>query len=245
MKLQDKVAWVTGASSGIGEALVPALLARGARVVVSARRAEKLDALVARHGADKVASVPVDLTDLASLPEAARRATAAFGRVDALINNAGRSQRAAALDTSMEDVRGLMDLNFMAPVSLTRELAPAMVARGVGHISVVSSVAGYLSTPHRSTYSATKFAVRGYFDSLRAELHGTGVEVGIICPGYVRTDITRAALGEAGSAHGKTSDAIEAGRPELVIGGKETAGVYLARFSPGLVRRLAPRLKPD
>ena len=76
MKLQDKVAWVTGASSGIGEALVPALLARGARVVVSARRAEKLDALVARHGADKVASVPVDLTDLASLPEAARRATA-------------------------------------------------------------------------------------------------------------------------------------------------------------------------
>jgi short-subunit dehydrogenase len=150
----------------------------------------------------------------------------------------------------------------MAPVALTRALAPAMVARGVGHVSVVSSVAGYLSTPHRSTYSASKFAVRGYFDSLRAELHGTGVEVGIICPGYVRTDINRAALGEAGAAHGKTSDAIEgglsparvaeaivdaieSGRHELVVGGKETAGVYLARFAPSLARRLAPRFKPD
>ncbi|MCB9660590.1 MAG: SDR family NAD(P)-dependent oxidoreductase [Sandaracinaceae bacterium] len=262
MKLSEKVAWVTGASSGIGEALVPVLLARGARVVVSARRGDKLYALVQAHGAARVAAVPVDLNELASLDDAVRRAEAAFGRVDALINNAGRSQRAAALDTSMDDVRSLMDLNFMAPVALTRALAPAMVARGVGHVSVVSSVAGYVSTPHRSTYSASKFAVRGYFDSLRAELHGTGVEVAVICPGYVRTDITRAALGEGGAAHGKTSeaiesglapdrvaaaiaDAIESGRHELVIGGKETAGVYLARFAPSLVRRLAPRFTPD
>ena len=262
MQLRDRVAWVTGASSGIGEALVPALLARGAKVVVSARRKDKLDALVAQHGRERVAAVPVDLTQLADLPDAVRRAEAAFGQVDALINNAGRSQRAAALETSMEDVRELMDLNFMAPVTLTRALAPGMVARGVGHVSVVSSVAGYLSTPHRSTYSASKFAVRGYFDSLRAELHGTGVEVAVICPGYVRTEITRAALGEGGGAHGKTSSAIEAGlspekvakgivsaiesgRHELVIGGKETAGVYLSRWAPSLVRRLAPRLTPD
>ena len=262
MQLRDRVAWVTGASSGIGEALVPALLARGANVVVSARRSDKLDALVAQHGRDRVAAVPVDLTKLDTLEDAARRAEAAFGQVDALINNAGRSQRAPALETSMEDVRELMDLNFTAPVALTRALAPAMVACGAGHVSVVSSVAGYLSTPHRSTYSASKFAVRGYFDSLRAELHGTGVEVGIICPGYVRTEITRAALGEGGGAHGKTSSAIEAGlspekvakgivsaiesgRHELVIGGKATAGVYLSRWAPSLVRRLAPRLTPD
>ena len=191
MKLSEKVAWVTGASSGIGEALVPVLLARGARVVVSARRGDKLDALVQAHGAARVAAVPVDLNELASLDDAVRRAEAAFGRVDALINNAGRSQRAAALDTSMDDVRSLMDLNFMAPVALTRLAAPGMITRGRGVIVIVGSLAGYIATPLRSTYNASKFAVRGWFDALRAELHGTGVSVTLFLHGYAATEITR------------------------------------------------------
>ena len=150
----------------------------------------------------------------------------------------------------MADVRSLMELNFMAPVALTQAVLPGMLARGRGHISVVSSVAGYVSTPHRSTYCASKFAVRGYFDALRAELHGSGVEVSVICPGYINTNITKSAVGPGGSVHGTNSKAvqgglsadqcagaivgaIDAGRPELRIGGKELVGVYLARFAPG------------
>ncbi len=262
MQLLDQVVWVTGASSGIGEALVPALLKEGAKVVVSARNAATLAQLVERHGADRVKAVPVDLTQAETLDAAVEQAVAAFGQVDVLVNNAGRSQRASALDTGMDEVRSLMELNFMAPVALTRALVPAMVLRGQGAIVIVSSVAGYVSTPHRSTYNATKFAVRGYFDALRAELHGTGVRVCVVVPGYIRTNITRSAVAGQGQAHGKTSDAIENGlspeecaasivraliqdKPELHVGGKELAGIHLARLVPGLVRRLAPRFKPE
>ena len=262
MKLSGTNVWVTGASSGIGAALVPELVSRGAKVIATARRREKLDALVAAHGAENVAVVEADLAMAESIPDAAARAEAAFGHVDVLINNAGRSQRASVEDTSMDDVRALMELNFMAPVALSKAVLPGMRARGKGHVSIVSSVAGYVSTPHRSTYCATKFAVRGFFDCLRAELHGSGVEVSVICPGYVNTEITEHAVAAGGASHGKTSDAIatglsagraaeiiasgiEKGRPEVHLGGKEVAGIHIARHLPSLMRRIAPRVVPD
>ncbi len=262
MKLNERVVWVTGASSGIGEALVPELVARGAKVVVSARRAEKLEALVAQHGTERVASLPVDLADPAALESAAARAGDAFGPIDGLVLNAGRSQRARALETEMEDVRALMELNVMAPIALTRAIAPGMVTRGRGHLTIVSSVAGYIATPLRSSYSASKYAVRGYFDSLRAELHDTGVEVLVCCPGYVRTEIGQRAVAAGGGTHGKQdaalengldprdfsaklARAIERGVAEVHIGGPELAGIHLNRLVPSLVRRLAPRLAPE
>lgn len=261
MKLDGRTVWVTGASSGIGEALVPTLLERGARVVVSARSEAKLAALVERYGSERVAAVTVDLMQAESLEGVFAEAEAAFGGVDVLINNAGRSQRALALDTDMNEVRDLMELNFMAPVALSTLAAPAMVGRGVGSIVVVSSVAGYVATPLRSTYNASKFAVRGWFDALRAELHGSGVEVCIVIPGYVRTNIARAAVAGHGKSHegadagvdGGISPeqcakqivrAIERGKAEVVIGGKETLAVPLARFAPGIVRLIAPRFAP-
>lgn len=261
MQLEGRVVWVTGASSGIGEALVPALLRAGARVVVSARNAAKLAALVERHGSERVAAVPVDLAVPEALGEAFAAAERAFGPIDVLINNAGRSQRARALETSMEEVRALMELNFMAPVALTGLVAPGMVERRRGMIVVVSSVAGYLSTPLRSTYNASKFAVRGWFDALRAELHDSGVKVCVVVPGYVATNIARAAVAGHGQAHGgpdrgvdggisaercakEIIAAIQRGRPEVHIGGKELAAIPLARLAPGLVRRLAPRFTP-
>ena len=188
------------------------------------------------------------------------RACQAFGPIDVLVNNAGRSQRATAFDTSMEEVRGLMELNFMVPVALTKLAAPGMVERGSGQVVVVCSVAGYVSTPLRSTYNASKFAVRGWFDALRAELHGTGVGVSVIVPGYIRTGIGRAAVGSEQRDGGHSDpvnnglppercakvivDAIRRNRAEVRVGGRELAAVHLSRLLPGVVRRIAHRFAP-
>ena len=260
MDLRDATVWLTGASAGIGRALVSPLVAAGAKVVVTARREEPLRTLVSEHGEGKVAAVVGDLTDPTCLEDLHTRACAAFGPIDVLINNAGRSQRCSAVDTTMDEVRGLMELNFMAPVALTKLVVPGMVERGRGSVSVLSSVAGYVSTPQRSTYSASKFAVRGWFDSLRAELHETGVGVTIIVPGYIRTGIGKAAVRAAtvdpaapdpvdkGIAPERCAErivrALEHDEPEVRIGGKEVAAVHLARLFPGIVRRLAPRFAP-
>ena len=260
MQLQNAVVWVTGASDGIGKALVDPLVAAGARVVVTARRPGPLEALRDQFGPETVAAVAGDLTDAATLPDLHARAAEPFGPIDALVNNAGRSQRCAALETDMDEVRSLMELNFMAPVALTKLVTPGMVSRGRGRIVVVSSVAGYVSTPQRSTYNASKFAVRGWFDALRAELHGTGVGVSIIVPGYVRTGISRAAIGSGERDPAKPdpvdaglppercaatiADAIARDRDEVHVGGKELAAIHLSRWVPGLLRRFAHRFAP-
>ena len=260
MQLKDAVVWVTGASGGIGHALVEPLVEAGAKVVVTARRAEPLASLVEHFGADRVAAVPGDLMDTDGLSTLHERVRQAFGPIDVLVNNAGRSQRATALDTSMEEVRSLMELNFMVPVALTKLVVPGMVERGRGCVVIVSSVAGYISTPMRSTYNASKFAVRGWFDALRAELHETGVGVTVVVPGYIRTEINRAAIGsehrdpnkpdpvESGLPPERCAavivDAIANDRPEVHVGGKELAAIHLNRWMPGVVRRLAHRFAP-
>lgn len=260
MELRDTIVWVTGASDGIGRALVAPLIQLGARVVVTARRPAPLQALVAEFGAERVSAVPADLMDTDGLAALHERACEAFGPIDVLINNAGRSQRAKALDTGMDEVRGLMELNFMVPVALTKFVMPGMVERGRGHIVVVSSVAGYVSTPQRSTYSASKFAVRGWFDSLRAELHGTGVGVCVVVPGYIRTGISRAAVGSEQRDQNRPDpvdnglppehcakvivQAIARDRHEVHVGGKELAAIHLSRLVPGLVRRIAHKFAP-
>ncbi|MCA9579994.1 MAG: SDR family NAD(P)-dependent oxidoreductase, partial [Myxococcales bacterium] len=175
------------------------------------RSEDKLAALLDEHGPERVATVPVDLTRPETLAEAHAEAEAAFGPVDVLLNNAGRSQRARALETTMEEVRALMELNFMAPVALTRLAAPGMITRGRGVIVIVGSLAGYIATPLRSTYNASKFAVRGWFDALRAELHDTGVEVCVVIPGYVQTNIARAAVAGQGRTHGVADAGVEQG----------------------------------
>lgn len=260
MELRDAVVWVTGASDGIGHALVEPLIEAGAKVVVTARRKEPLEALQERFGPERVAALPGDLMDEAGLEDLHARACQSFGPVDVLVNNAGRSQRATALDTTMEEVRGLMELNFMVPVALTKLVVPGMVERQRGCVVIVSSVAGYVSTPMRSTYNASKFAVRGWFDALRAELHGTGVGVSVVVPGYIRTSINRAAIGSERRDTSKP-DPVENGlppercaavivaaiandRPEVHVGGKELAAIHLSRLLPGVVRRLAHRFAP-
>lgn len=180
MQFAGRSVWITGASSGIGEALAKAFARRGARLVLSARRGHELervrDAIVAagRAGED-VRVLPFDVTEESVLDDVVRRAEAAHGGVDVLVNNAGITQRSLALETEMAVYRRIMEVDFFAPVALTQKLLPHMVARGDGLIAVTSSVAGKIGVPLRSAYCAAKHAVMGYCDALRAEIVATRI----------------------------------------------------------------------
>ncbi len=260
---EGKTVWITGASSGIGESLALELAKRDATLVLTARRSARLEELRSKcPDPERVHVLGGDLLDESSWPRLADEAQAAAGPIDVLVNNAGVTQRATAQDTRLADARRLMELNFFAPIALTNAVLPSMLARRSGRIVVISSVAGYVGTPFRSSYAASKHAVRGYFDSLRAELHDTGVGVTIVCPGYIRTEISTHAISSDGQVHGKAdaavasgmdstdcarkiADAIAKGRSEIYIGAKEVYGIYLKRFFPKLVERIVPKHVPE
>lgn len=260
-RFATKVVWVTGASSGIGQATARAFAAEGASVIVSARSVDALDALVQEIGPDRCVAVPVDLVDKDARDAAVRTAMAWRGRINILVNNAGVSQRARALHTTEEAMRAIMELNFFAQVELTRAVLPDMLERQSGQIVVVSSVTGQVATPLRSTYAASKHALNGYFDALRAELHDTGVSVTMIAPGFVNTNVSHAAITADGSPQGHLEADTATGispetcatgivnatarhAREALIGGKEIYAVHLKRFAPGLLAKIVTRAIP-
>ena len=261
MTWPDKVVWVTGASSGIGEALARQLGRRGAQLVLSARRADRLETLRQKIGQpERHAVVPLDLADTAAIPAAGEAALAHAGRIDVMVHNAGISQRSLAVDTALEVDRRLLEVNFFGTVALTKALLPAMLAAGGGRFVVVTSLVGKIGTPVRSGYAASKHALHGFFDSLRAELWDQGIRVTLICPGFIKTELPLHALTGDGSPQG-TMDraqregypaercaariirAIERDREEVLIGGKEIYAVHLKRFLPGLFSRLIRRVR--
>ncbi len=261
MSFRDQVIWVTGASSGIGEALAYALSEQGAKLILSARREEKLLEVLATC-ADPAAHlvVPLDLSEPGTIAPAAERALQHHGRIDILIHNAGISQRALAKDTSEETVRQILEVNFFGTVALTKAVLPAMLGRGAGRFVVVTSLVGRIGTPLRSAYAASKHALHGYFDSLRAEVWEAGLRVTLVCPGFIRTDLPLHALTGNGSpqstmdraqAEGYPVDrcareilrAVAKGREEVLIGGKERYAVYLKRLLPAVFSRLIRRVR--
>jgi len=211
----NKTVWITGASSGIGEALAHGLSARGARLVVSGRRSDALEALARVLDADTLV-LPFEATDFAALPEAVRTAWEWRDGIDLLVNNAGISQRSLAIDTEFEVYRRLMEIDYFAPMRLTQLILPKLIKQGHGHLAVVSSVAGKVGAPMLSGYSAAKHACVGYFDALRAEIETAyNIQVSVILPGSVRTNIAVNALGADGTARGRSDANIDAGmRPE-------------------------------
>lgn len=256
MELSGKTVWITGASSGIGEALAYEATRRGARLVLSARRGAELERVRgACERPEEHAVVVLDLADPATLEAASREVLERFGAPDVMVHNGGVSQRARAEETSMEVVRRVLEIDFFATVDLTRRLLPAMLERGSGRFVVVSSLVGKIGTPLRSAYSAAKHALHGWFDSLRAEVHDRGVGVTIVCPGFVRTQVSNNALTGDGTPQG-TMDraqregldpavvarrivrAVERDEDEFLIAGKERFAVHVARFFPGLFRRM-------
>jgi len=178
------------------------------------------------------------------------------GPVDVLVNNGGISQRGTAAETEMEVVRRIMEVNFFGAVQLTKAVLPSMIERQQGHVVVVSSVVGKFGTPLRSSYAASKHALHGWFDSLRAEVYDDGIGVTLACPGFVKTNVASNALYPDGTPLGEEAeekgippsdcadaiaDAIEQNTAEFTVGGWETIGVYLKRFVPRLFRRFIRR----
>lgn len=261
MAFSGKVVWITGASSGIGEALCYALAREGARLVLSSRRREDLERVRSACAHPEThRCIPLDLADSRDFPALAAEVEHSFGPIDLLINNGGISQRALAAEADLAVERALMEVNYFGTIALTKVVLPAMLARRRGHIAVVSSVMGYVGTPGRSTYSASKHALHGYFDSLRAEVWREGVQVTLVCPGYVKTKVSDNAVDARGRKHGqmdpthqrgisaeRCADAIvrglTRGREEIHVGGFEVAAIYLKRFAPWLFSRIVRRMK--
>jgi len=261
MSYNGKVVWITGASSGIGEALAYALAATGAKLVLSARNEKRLDEVrLGCPSPDSHLVLPLDLERSGDFDSCARTVHDRYGRIDVLVNNGGISQRSLAADTNMETVRRIMETDFFGAVALTRAVLPAMFRQNSGHIVVVSSLMGKFSTPLRSASAAAKHARHGFFNSLRAEVRDRGIKVAIVCPGFIHTNISVNALCGDGSCQGTMDDAqakgmaapvcaeriiqaLEKGQDEVLIGGREVIGVYLNRFLPGLFNRIIARTK--
>lgn len=256
MNLSNKVIWITGASSGIGEALSYECARQGATLILSARRKTSLEEVRERCiNPDKVYIVPLDLEYYQNMSEKVAEALALTERVDILINNGGISQRSLAAETSIEVDERMMAINYLGTVALTKALLPHFLSRKTGHIAVVTSLVGKFATPMRSSYSASKHALHGFFDTLRAELHQNKIKISIVCPGFVQTNVSMNALTADGSAqnsmdqatsNGITAEkcalgiisAIKKGKNEVYLGKKEVFGVYLKRFFPGIFARM-------
>lgn len=259
-EIRGKVAWVTGASSGIGEALAKALSAAGARLVLSARRKEELERVRTACTAAEVHMVlPFDLLHF-DAEAVAQSALEQMGRIDLLIHCGGISQRGTVLETALDVDRRIMEINYFSTVTLTKAVLPSMVAQRQGHLVVISSLSGKISTPRRSAYAASKHALHGFFESLRTEVIGDNIQVTMVCPGYVKTALSLHALTGDGSAHGELDPtqakgmtpealatrilrAIEKNEEEILVGGTEVLGVYLNRFVPSLYKKIIRRRK--
>jgi dehydrogenase/reductase SDR family member 7 len=193
----DKVIWITGASSGIGASLAEELTAGGAQIVVSARREGNLEDV-----ANKCALVgkrpmvlPFDVLDFDEHEKAFNKIVDSFGRVDVLVLNPGRTQRALAMDTPIRETRDLFELNYFSYINLAKLVVPTMTSRkSGGQVIILSSIAGKLGTPIASSYSSTKYALHGYFDALRAEVHTKNVNIQLVCPGPVKSEISQNAI---------------------------------------------------
>lgn len=210
-RFQGKIVWITGASSGIGEALARAFAAEGGHIILSGRRTDALEQVAAEIDGDCLI-LPFETTDYDALPAQVETARNWKGKVDILVNNAGISQRSLALDTHPDVHHRIINVDLLAPIWLTQLLLPHMIAAGGGHIVGISSVAGRVGVPLRTAYCAAKHGLIGYMDALRAEtekLHN--VRVTNILPGSIRTNVSRNALTKDGDSRGKSDAVIDNG----------------------------------
>jgi short-subunit dehydrogenase len=254
MKIQGKIAWITGASSGIGEALATELFREGAMVILTARNLTKLNALKAKL--DTIESgrchvVACDVTKMQDISQSVEKVKQLVNRLDILINNAGVSQRSYALETDISVDRELFEVNFFSAVAITKGILPWMISTGGGLVVVVTSMAGKFGFRMRSAYAASKHALHGFFETIRAELHEQNIRVTMICPGRVKTDISINSLTgdgkqygimDKGQANGVPVEkcariivrAIRHNRKEVFIGSLERLLLTIKRLCPAL-----------
>lgn len=249
---ENKVVWVTGASSGIGYELAKQLADVNAQVILSARSTEKLEEIkTTLKNSERHMVLPLDLENLSNAAELAKTIVDTYGRIDFLFNNGGISQRSEAAATSLEIDRRIMEVNYFGNIALTKAVLPYMQGQKSGHIVVISSIAGKFGFFLRSAYSASKHALHGFYESLRLEEEKHNIHVTIACPGKINTDISVNALNSAGEKHGEMDhnqaagmsaqecvrrllSAVQKGKREVLIGNKEIKAVTLKRWFPNL-----------
>ena len=257
-EILNKVIWVTGASSGIGEAVAYELAKKNFRLILSARRKDELERVqnnCMKLSQSGIKVLPLDLSRSAALNAVVVEAIQLFGRVDILLNNGGLGQRSLISETSLDVDRQLMEVNYFGTIALTKYLLPHFIQRKQGHVVTVTSLTGKFGTPYRSSYAASKHALHGFYDALRAEHWKDNIQVTMICPGFIKTNLSTAALTGQGTpqnqqdkTHYKKKSAewcakrivraIEKRREEVYIGGREVWAVYIKRLFPSFFSKL-------
>ncbi len=257
---ENKTVWITGASSGIGEALAHEFAKEGARLVLSARNEAELQRVANACGRPDTIIQPLDLGDHDSLPGVVQSVLAKAGMVDVLVNNGGISQRSLAKDTKFDVDKKLINVNLLGTIALTKAILPHFLERKTGHFVVITSLTGKFGTPLRSSYAAAKHGLHGFFDSLRAEIWRENVLVTLVCPGFISTKVSVNALTGDGSPQGSMDNktragkspadlakaivsAVKKGKYELHFGGRELVGVYVKRFFPNLFTNMLRKAK--
>lgn len=252
---KDKVVVITGGTDGIGKALVDAMIKAGAKVATCARSHDKIYNLQMEYTNVMLHAESCDVSKEQDCRRFIESTIETFGGIDILINNAGISMHALVNDMDVDVVRKVMDINFFGAVYCTKFALPSILARK-GTVVGVSSIAGYRGLPGRSGYSASKFALQGWLESLRTEMVESGVHVMWVCPGFTTSNIRNAALNEKGVSQGESPmdedkmmpaaecagyilDAIEKKKRTLVLTftGKRT--VFMNKFFPGLADKMA------
>jgi len=259
--IENKVVWITGASSGIGEALTYALNREKAKIIISSRRADELDKVKKNcQYPDLVKILALDLSQHNELAAKTKEAINLFNGIDILINNGGISQRALAVETKLDVDKRIMDINYFGSIILTKNILPLMLAKNSGSIIVITSLLGKFGTAYRSAYAASKHALHGFFDSLRSEVFQQNVQILLVVPGFIKTNVSINALSADGSPTNtmdpgqesgmlpeklaeKIIDAIKSNKEEITVGGKETIGVFLKRIFPAIFSKMIRKQK--
>lgn len=260
---ENKTVWITGASSGIGEAVALELSKEKAKLILSGRNKNALEwvAGICKSNGSNAQIVPFDLEDENSVIKAAESVLATNERIDCLYQFGGISQRSFVSETPLFVDRKIFEVNYFGTIALTKAVLPLMISQGGGHIAVTSSIVGKFGFPYRSSYSASKQALHGFFESLRAENVEHGIHVSVIIPGRIKTNISVNAVNKEGKAHSKMDDGQNTGKPadvtariiirklkrqkkEILVGGKELIMVHIRRFLPALYYYMASRVKP-
>ncbi len=260
---ENKVIWITGASSGIGEALVKELATMPTtKLILSARSEDKLQDIVNECNVNERAFIlPFNLEKIDNADDLVNTIIQRFGKIDVLINNGGVSQRSTAIETSEEIERKLFEVNYFSYIKLTKAVLPYMIKQHNGHIVVLSSIAGKFGFYLRSSYSAAKHALHGYFESLRLEIEKEGVCITIVCPGKIKTNVSINAVTASGKAHDKMDashiyamsaetavkkilQAIAHQKEEMYVGGKELLMVWLKKYCRFLFNILIRKQSP-
>lgn len=257
-----KVAWITGASSGIGEALVYAFLSRGATVIASSNDIKGLERVKASNPewSSLVHCVPFDLSDTEGIDIIVRNQATRLGKIDYLLNIGGISQRARIEETPLWLDRKIFEINYFGTIALTKAVLPIMIQQKSGHILATSSITGRFGFPLRSAYSASKQALHGFFETLYLENKKSNIKTSVIIPGRVKTSISIHALNSEGQEHGKLDDGqakamsseraaviiirgILRDKREILVGKGELLMLYIRRYMPWLFFRIADKIK--